>query len=490
VARVVEIDAQPGLAEHAAVAHLASAVATLRETARRVARVLDGRTIWMINSTAQGGGVAEMLPAMIGLLRDLGLRVEWAVIESSNAGFFNFTKRIHNLIHDVGSAAIDPADVALYERVNRDNAAALAGRLAAGDIVVVHDPQPLPLGPILRESRDVHLVWRCHIGLDERTARTVAAWSLLQPYAQAYDEVVFSAREYVPPFLADRATIIHPAVDPLAPKNRDLSLHKIVGVLASAGLTKLGPTLSEPYAERVLRVTPTGETPAIDGSELGLLTRPIVTQISRWDRLKGFLPLLQAFARLKQTTPADAEHRRRIELMRLVLAGPVLGTVTDDPEAAGVVDELRAAYAALPPRLREDIGLLLLPMSSREENALIVNALQRSSSIVAQNSLREGFGLTIAEAMWKRVPVFSSARACGPRTQITDGVEGCLVRDPEDVAGVAETLDTMLRHPDRRETWARNAQRRAHDQFMIFTQLQNWIELWNRLVTASKPGAR
>ena len=179
-----------------------------------------------------------------------------------------------------------------------------------------------------------------------------------------------------------------------------------------------------------------------------------------------------------------------MELARLVLAGPVIGTVADDPEAAEVLDELRAAYVALPRAVQADIALLLLPMSSREKNALIVNALQRTATVIAQNSLREGFGLTIAEAMWKRVPVFSSARACGPRAQITDGVEGRLVNDPEDAAEVAAVLDEMLRDRARREIWARNAQRRAHDEFMIFTQLRKWIALWSNVVNGVAPERR
>lgn len=489
MARVVDIPSQEDLAEHAAVAHLAGSVAALREAAHRASGALEGRTIWMINSTEQGGGVAEMLPAMVTLLRDLGVRTEWAVIESDEPAFFELTKRIHNLIHDSGAADITADAIELYERVNRDNAAALAGRIAPGDIVVVHDPQPLPLGPMLRERADVHLVWRCHIGLDEQTARTEAVWALLRPYTEAYDRVVFSAQEYVPSFLSSRAAIIHPALDPLAPKNRDLSLHKVAGILANAGLSQVGPTLTEPYEHAVLRVGPDGDAAAADHNELGLLTRPIVTQISRWDRLKGFLPLLHAFAKLKQTTPLEPEHRRRIELLRLVLAGPAIGTVADDPEASEVLGELRAAYAALPAAVRQDVAILLLPMESREQNALIVNALQRSSSVVVQNSLREGFGLTIAEAMWKRVPVLSSARACGPRAQIDDGVEGRLVPDPEDIDAVAAVLDEMLSDRVRRETWARNAQRRAHDQFMIFTQLRNWIALWQQLAGDQLPAA-
>lgn len=482
--RVVEIPALPGLADHAAVAHLTAAVAALRDAAHRAAPTLRGRTLWMVNSTEQGGGVAEMMPGMITLLRELGVATRWAVIEADEPRFFEFTKRIHNLIHDAGEPVIDPDDVALYEAVNRRNTAALLPHLRPGDIVALHDPQPLPMAPLLRAHTAVHVIWRCHIGLDERTPRTDAAWQLLQRYTPACERVIFSAADYVPPALASRSAIIHPAIDPLAPKNTDLNLHAVVCLLASAGLSLVGPTVPPPFEQPVLRVTPDGH--AVEArtlGEIGLLTRPIVLQVSRWDRLKGFLPLMQAFAALK-TRPAtgDEHERRRTELLRLVLAGPVVGAVSDDPESREVLDELIRAYVALPRAVQDDVALLQLPMASREENALVVNALQRAATIVAQNSLREGFGLTIAEAMWKRVPVLTSARAAGPRTQVTEGEHGRLVHDPEDPAEIADTLGDMLRRRQDRARWARNAQRRAHDEFMIFTQLRRWVDLCREVV--------
>ena len=486
MARIVAIPPQPGIAEHEAVAHIAGAVTALRESARAAAGALRGRTIWMVNSTETGGGVAEMLPAMITLLRDLGMKVEWVVLESDEPRFFEFTKHIHNLIHDSGTPELDSADIALYEAVNRRNAQLLRERVRPGDIVVLHDPQPLAMAPLLRELQGVLVVWRCHIGLDERTPRTEAAWRLLRPYAEACDRVVFSVADYVPPFLAGRATIIQPALDPLAPKNCDMSLHGVVCVLACSQLSTIGPTVSPPFAAPVRRIGFDGR--AVDAAsmgELGLLSRPIVTQVSRWDRLKGFLPLLHAFVRLKQRPCGNTEQRRRLELVRLVLAGPAVGAVSDDPESADVLEELVHAYTRLPRALQQDIAIVLLPMISREQNAHIVNALQRASTIVVQNSLREGFGLTIAEAMWKRIPVLSSARACGPRSQIVDGEHGRLVDDPEDVDVVADTLEAMLRAPELRARWGRSAQRRAHDDFMIFTQLARWLELCHELADSA-----
>lgn len=485
MARIIAVPPQPGLAEHGAVAHLAGAVRALCDAAQLASRDLQGRTLWMVNSTEHGGGVAEMLPAMVALLRDLELDVQWVVLEADEPRFFELTKQIHNLIHDSGEPQLDSGDIALYEAVNRANAEELLEWISPGDIVVIHDPQPLPMAPLLRAGADVHVLWRCHIGLDERTPRTEAAWSLLRRYTDACERVIFSAPEYVPPFLAERSTILRPALDPLAPKNRELSLHGIVCLLASSGLSTVGPTVTPPFEHRVQRVGFDGRTVSVsDGGEFGLLSRPIVLQVSRWDRLKGFLPLMRAFVALKRMTSEDPEHARRIELVRLVLAGPAMGAVSDDPESAEVLTELAGEYARLPAAVQEDIAILLLPMESREQNALIVNALQRASTIVVQNSLREGFGLTVAEAMWKRVAVLSSARACGPRTQIVDGEHGRLVRDPEDVDELASALYGMLASPDERARWARNAQRRAHDEFMVFTQLHRWIELCRDVVAA------
>jgi trehalose synthase len=197
---------------------------------------------------------------------------------------------------------------------------------------------------------------------------------------------------------------------------------------------------------------------------------------------------MEGFARLKRSLhdgelSGDPEHRRRLDLVRLVLAGPEPLAIKDDPEAVDVLEELRAMYRGLHPAIQDDIALLLLPMRSLEENALMVNALQRASSIVVQNSLREGFGLTIAEAMWKRVPVLTNSRACGPRQQVRDGLDGRLIADPENPAELERALDEMLADPERLERWGQSAQRRAHDQFLVLTQLRAWGRLLLTLVS-------
>jgi trehalose synthase len=204
--------------------------------------------------------------------------------------------------------------------------------------------------------------------------------------------------------------------------------------------------------------------------------------VSRWDRLKGFEPLMQAFRALKLglvSRPAhDVRHRRRIELARLVLAGPdPSSSIQDDPEGVSVLKSLCKRYVGLEPDVREDIALLALPMGSRKANALMVNALQTCSDIVVQNSLREGFGLTVTEAMWKRTPVLGSARACGIRAQVRDGVDGVLVADPGDPEEIAEAMHRMLADEDQLEAWGRSGALRVYNQFLIFAELRRWLEV-------------
>ena len=454
-------------------------MAELRAEAARLLPVLEGRTVWMVNSTAQGGGVAEMLPRLLGILRDLGADVKWAVMGSTDPAFFELTKRIHNLIHGAGSPRFSRADRKRYDAVSRENADDLLTRVKAGDVLVVHDPQPLGAGARVKEALGLPAVWRCHIGLDDRTPQTEAVWSFLAPYAEAYDHAVFSAPEYIPDFLAGRASILHPAVDPLSHKNRELAPHKLMGILCNAGLAEAhAPVGTPPFAHLARRLSPAGKwEPASEWEDIGLVYRPVVLQVSRWDRLKGFEPLLEGFVRLKARAMAetDTRHRRRLELLRLVFAGAEPAAVADDPEALEVLDGLVARYRALEPALQKDVALVTLPMTSAKENALMVNALQRCATVVVQNSLREGFGLTCTEAMWKRVPVVVS-NACGLRQQVRPGLDGEMIMDPTDPEGVADALDKVLRDTVARDHLGRSAQRRVYDAFLVFAQARRWLE--------------
>ena len=488
MAREIELSPHTRLETYAGLAHLAGAVAKLREEAGRLVPQLDGRRVWMINSTATGGGVAEMLPHLVALLRDLGVDAHWAVIEPRHPEpFFALTKTIHNMMHGVPPGADEPQLDAEARAFYDDESAAAAeslGRLVArDDILAVHDPQPLGAGALLQRTHGMLAVWRCHIGLDERSAPVVESWEFLRPYVETYDHTVFSTPEYIPEFVVDRASIIHPALDPLSHKNRELRPHKLMGILCDSGLAESqAPLVSPPWEHQARRVQPDGGLGLPTEPEpIGLPERPLITQVSRWDRLKGFEPLLEAFVILKRDGRVRAgehpRHARRRELARLVLAGPDPEAVADDPEGAEVFDRLRRRYLELEPAMQRDVAIITLPMASRKLNALMVNALQRSSIIVVQNSLREGFGLTLTEAMWKGVPVLGNTRACGLRHQVRDGVDGRMVADPEDPHEIARALDQMLGAPHEIEMWAESAQRRVYDEFLVFTQLRRWLEV-------------
>jgi len=469
------------LREYKTYAHLSGMVDDLQAIARPIARKLQGKTVWMINSTANGGGVAEMLPKMVGMLRQLGVPTQWLVFSPENEAFFHLTKRIHNLIHDLGQPGFSADEKALYEAVSKAAADQLEKMIPPGDLLVVHDPQPLGAGAELIARTGIRSIWRCHIGLDQQTPNTRSAWAFLEPYAAPYDHAVFSTPEYVPSFFEGRCSIITPAIDPLSHKNRDIASPDLMEILYKGGMIQNGHHrhLNPAWKRKVLRLNAGGKfVRTNDGDGFELLFRPTVTQISRWDRLKGWDSLIEGFVGLKRkyrsNGHATSPHGLRLAATQLVLAGPEPSAVQDDPEGKGVLDDLCSFYRDLPPADQKDISILSLPMSSRPRNHLMVNALQRSSALVVQNSLQEGFGLTATEAMWKRIPVLGTS-ACGLRRQIRDGRDGRLTRNPADSREIADKLERMLVKPARLEKWGRSAQKRVYRNFLVFNQIEKWL---------------
>ena len=480
---LVKIAPAMTLDDYASIAYLTGAVHDLRADAASVLPRFRGRSVLMLNSAATGGGVAEMLPRMVLVLQELGITASWAAMKTDRVEFFRLTKRVHNLIHGQGNLVLGPEERELYEAVNRSVADALRPHLKAGDLLVVHDPQPMAAGAMLRREMGIRAIWRCHIGLDANLPATRAAWGFLRRYAEAYDHSVFSAPEYIPDYLTGRASVIYPGIDPCSHKNRDLTPQKLTGILCNAGLAKEhAPVLTPPFPQQARRLQSDGTFGlATVPEEIGFLYRPIVVQLSRWDRLKGFRPLLAAFVRLKQklrerASSLEPRHRRRLEILRLVLAGPDPNSVQDDPEAREELELVSRDYCALAREFQKDIAVLTLPMDSRKNNELMINAIQRCATVVVQNSIREGFGLTVTEAMWKAKPVLGT-EACGIRQQIRDGIEGRLVRNPEDPEEIAYRLDSMLSDNLDRDRLGRNAQRRVYTEFLVFTQMEQALRV-------------
>ena len=434
-------------------------IAALYDAAARTRERLDGRRVININSTATGGGVAELLTTLLGYARGVGIGADWLVIHG-DPDFFAVTKRIHNWLHgspgDGGEIGADERRA--YERVTDANAEGVLAAVRRDDVVVVHDPQPAGLVPRLVDH-GARVVWRCHVGIDQPNEWTDRAWSFLRPYVEPAHAYVFSRGAFAPPFLAlDRLAIIAPSIDPLSPKNVELSRMQISSLLASADLVaRSGPGTAD-FVARPARVVREDGPP---GPRV-----PLVVQISRWDRLKDMGGVLEGFA--EHVSPDTGAH--------LVLAGPAFSGVADDPEAEAVWEEIVQRWQELPLHDRERIHLVLIPMEDPAENALVVNALQRHAAIVVQKSIAEGFGLTVAEAMWKTRPVVGSAVG-GISDQLVDGRSGVLLQDPRDLAAFGRVLSDLLADPAERRRLGRNAHRRASTYFLPDRHLLNYAHL-------------
>lgn len=376
------------------------------EELRLLARALEGTRLLHVNSTALGGGVAEILRRLVPLLNEVGLEARWEVMEGDEP-FYQVTKAFHNALQGK-SQEIQPQAYEIYQHYTRLNLERLA---LEGDCVIIHDPQPAGL---IERRAGARWVWRCHIDL---SAPQRDVWEFLRGYVERYDAAIFSL-----PAFARRLSIhqflIAPSIDPLSDKNRELSALEIARLLDRLG---------------------------IDGD------RPILTQVSRFDRLKDPLGVISAYRLVKLRQPE----------IQLVLAG---GAARDDPEGEATYREVLEAAQGDP-----DIHILNLPPDSHLE----INALQRASTIVLQKSLREGFGLTVTEALWKGRAVIGSA-AGGIRQQILPNITGMLVHSVE---GTAYRIRQLLGDPDLRERLGRNGREHVRRNFLITRHLKDYLVL-------------
>ena len=429
--------------------------------------LLDGRTLWNVNSTAHGGGVAEMLRSLIGYVRGVGVDARWIAI-GGNPEFFRITKRLHNRLHGYAGdgGPLGEAERAVYELVAAEHAELLAQRVGPHDVVLLHDPQTAGMvGPLVEKG--VPVIWRAHIGLDVPNDRAREAWRFLIGYVEPADAYVFSRPAYTWEGLDEsKVTVIAPSIDAFSPKNHLMSFTSVTAVLRAAGLAADHHHHSRAIFERldgtVGRVV--HEARVIEEHALRLDV-PLVAQVSRWDRLKDPIGIVSAFA----------EHVHAHEEPHLLLAGPDVTAVADDPEGAEVFEEVEAAWHGLPQRVRRRVHLALLPMDEADENAVMVNALQRRADVVVQKSLAEGFGLTVAEAMWKGRPVVASAVG-GIQDQIEDGQTGYLV-EATDLAAFADRVNRLLADPHDAERMGEAAQIRVRDLFLGPRHLGQYVGL-------------
>ncbi|MDQ3753086.1 MAG: glycosyltransferase [Actinomycetota bacterium] len=436
--------------------------------------LLEGRVIWNINSTAVGGGVAEMLRSLLTYARGADVDARWSVIEG-NTDFFHITKRIHNNLHGAqgDGGPLGAGEKEKYEGALRANGEELAPLIRADDVVILHDPQTAGLIETLKET-GARIIWRCHVGLDTPNDCARQAWSFLRPYVSQADAYVFSRKAFAWEELDDsKIYIIAPSIDAFSPKNQEMESDNVIAILQTTGLISDGDSTTPMFIKedgspgRVDR-----RTVMFDGGPPPPSSAPLVVQVSRWDRLKDPVGVIEGF--VKHVAPVSDAH--------LVVAGPAVAAVSDDPEGAEVLNESLAAWKAIPEDYRDRVHLACLPMDDGDENAAIVNALQRRANVVVQKSLAEGFGLTVAEAMWKARPMVAS-RIGGIQDQIVDGVTGLLVDDPHDLEEYGNAVRRLLEDAELSERLGAEAQKHVRKEFLGPRSLMQYSGLIEKLIS-------
>ncbi|MCM8781887.1 MAG: glycosyltransferase [Candidatus Omnitrophica bacterium] len=373
---------------------------------RLLAERLKGKVIQHINSTPVGGGVAEILSRMVPLLRELGIDSRWDVIKGGEQ-FFEVTKKFHNALHG-RAEEITQRDFDIFMETSQEN---IQGVTTYGEIVFVHDPQPIAL---IKKKSNNKWIWRCHIDVSDPNQKV---WKFLMDFIVNYDSAVFSAPSFSQAVLPIRQFLIPPSIDPLSDKNKELSPETIDSVLKKYDILK---------------------------------NKPILTQISRFDRLKDPVGVIEAYRQVKKYIDCQ-----------LVLAG---GTAVDDPEGIKVLEEVRQQAAQ-----DKDIHILLLP-----HNDIEVNALQRASTIIIQKSLKEGFGLTVTEALWKAKPVVAS-NVGGIPLQIKHKYSGLLCHSIE---GASFAIKQLLNSPEYAKKLGENGKEHIRNNFLLTRHLRDYMLLF------------
>jgi trehalose synthase len=373
---------------------------------QKLADRFAGRQFLHINSTKIGGGVAEILQRMMIILTGLGINARWEVIEG-DARFFDITKKVHNALQ--GNPEPISKDMwQFYFEVNKINAEKLD---LNADAILIHDPQPAPL---IEFKTSGVWIWRCHIDISNPTTRV---WNSIKNYVEKYNAAIFSVAKFAKKLPLDKF-IIPPAIAPLSDKNRELINTEIDNVLATLNLP---------------------------------VDKPIILQVSRFDRFKDPIGVIKAYRLVK-----------RYNDCRLVLAG---SPATDDPEGEMILNDVKEFAGN-----DKDISIFLLPPSSHIE----INALQRAATVVLQKSLKEGFGLTVSEAMWKGKPVIGGAVG-GIPLQIIHGVTGFLVNSVE---GAALRIRQILNNPDMAKRMGESGREYVRRNFLITRQIRDYLSMW------------
>ncbi len=381
---------------------------------QKICEQLQGKSFLHVNSTREGGGVAEILQRMLPLLIELGIDARWDVIEGDDA-FYDTTKKVHNTMQGRHEKFTKKMWDHHYD-VNMENAKRMD---LNADMVLIHDPQPAPL---IKLRKDGIWVWRCHI---DTSNPVMEVWNHMEKYVRHYDGAIFSMPKFSKSLPMDEF-IIPPSIDPLSDKNIDLSKQQIDGYMEKLGIAQ---------------------------------DKPILLQVSRFDKFKDPIGVIKAYKMVKKYNDC-----------KLVLAG---SSATDDPEGEKVLNEVLEHVGNDP-----DIHVLLLPVGSDLE----INALQRAATVVLQKSLKEGFGLTVSEAMWKEKPVIGGFVG-GIPFQINHGVNGFLVHS---VDGAAFRIRQFLNNPDMANRMGTMAKEYIRNNFLLTRQIRDYLSIWYYRATGGK----
>ncbi len=375
------------------------------EELKLLAKKLEGKSVQHINSTSVGGGVAEILNRMVPLLRELGVDTRWDVIKGGKQ-FFDVTKKFHNALHGKNIDITD-RDFEIFDETTKMN---LEEVDTQEDIIFVHDPQPVGL---IKKKKDNKWIWRCHIDVSNPNKKV---WNFLEPHINQYDASVFSSPHFSQK-LSVRQFLVAPSIDPLSDKNRELSQNEIDTVLRKYDIIE---------------------------------DKPILTQISRFDRLKDPVGVIESYKLVKKYNDCQ-----------LILAG---GVASDDPEGQEVLEEVKNAAEKDP-----DIHIILLP-----QNDIEVNALQTASTIIIQKSLKEGFGLTVSEALWKSKPVVAS-NVGGIPLQVKDNFSGLLSHS---IPGTAFKIKKLLNNAKYAKRLGENGKEHVRKNFLLTRHLRDYMLLF------------
>ena len=382
------------------------------------AEKLAGKHIICINSTYQGGGVAEILNSLVPLFDQVGIDFGWRILHGT-PDFFTITKKFHNGLQGSKINLSRRKKHIYYETNQRFSTFTHVHH----DLVIVHDPQPLPLISFYKKTQP--WIFRCHIDISNPNAEV---WEYLKGFIQKYDHFVVSLEEYKKADIKIPQTVIHPAIDPLTPKNKPVSENKITKYLSKFEIDR---------------------------------KKPIISQVSRFDPWKDPIGVVKVF-----------EGIRRKMNCQLVLLGQF---ATDDPEGHKIILSLQKKVEKS--SFKNDIKLLVV------DNAFLVNCLQRASSVVIQKSLKEGFGLTVAEALYKGTPVVAS-NVGGIPLQVVNGVNGFL-HEPHNLRGFSDSVIKLLKEEKLRVTLGNAGKEHVRKNFLITRLMLDWINLMNKVIAES-----